>query len=93
MTETPRQLTPVTITERHRNTRSGKLETAAAASKDGAWFYNRTQDGKNDWWTEHVQTGRMALYGSLSGARAATADGSALAYLDDLEREPGHAPL
>ena len=75
-------LTPVTVTARHRNWRTGRLETWAAVSADGTWAYVREDAPGTPWLVEHAPTGQVALLaGTLTAARAATADGTAFAHL------------
>lgn len=81
-----RDLTPVTVTEQYPSLRTGKVEVWAAVSKDGIWKYDRLEDTGTPWIVTHVPTGRQAWYPSLPKARKATADGTALAYLDS--RQP-----
>ena len=83
-----RELTPVDITERYRSFRSGRLENWSARSLDGIWAYRRLEMSGTPWSVEHLPTGTEGnWYGSLPAARAATADGSALA---DIERRLAH---
>lgn len=76
---TPR--TPVTVTERWPNLR-GQMQTWAAESTDGVWTYQRLDIPGTPWEVTHKPTGRSYWIGSLPKARAATASGAALAYLD-----------
>ena len=83
-----RTLTPVTITARFPSFRTGRLETWSAKSQDGVWTYERIEDTGSPWEATHVPTGIATdWYGTLSAARAATADGSALACV---ERQLAH---
>ena len=54
-----------------------------AFSRDGLWGYHHAEDVGTRWYLVHMPTGWMPLqsYSSLSRARTATADGSALAIL------------
>lgn len=93
MTETKtrkprRTLTPVTVTSRYPSFRSGRVENWSAISADGTWKYERQEISGTPWQVEHVPTETIGnWYGSLPAARAATADGSALA---DIERRLAH---
>lgn len=81
-----RELTPVDITERYRSFRSGRLENWSARSLDGVWIYRRLEMSGTPWSLEHVPSGTEGdWYGSLPAARAATADGSALAYVERVQ--------
>jgi hypothetical protein len=82
-----RILTPVTITERYRSTRTGKLEIWAAKSDDGLWFYKREESAGTPWVVEHIPTGGWLYSGTLSAGRAATADGSALRVIEAQKAE------
>jgi hypothetical protein len=83
-----RTLTPVDITSRFPSFRSGRLETWSAKSRDGLWAYERIEDTGTPWEITHVPSGLCTdWYGTLSAARAATANGSALA---DIERQQAH---
>jgi hypothetical protein len=81
-----RTLTPVTITERYPSFRTRKLETWAAKSDDGLWFYKREESPGTPWIVEHVPTGDWFLAGTLSEGRAATADGRALRIIEAQKR-------
>jgi hypothetical protein len=81
-----RTLTPVTVTARFPSFRSGRLEDWSAVSADGAWKYERLEVAGTPWQVEHAPTGTLGdWYGSLSAARAATADGSALLYVETIQ--------
>jgi len=83
-----RELTPVDITARFPSFRSGRLENWAASSRDGEWKYERIEDTGTPWAVIHVPTGTEGpWYGTLTAARASTADGSALV---DVERRLAH---
>ena len=83
-----RTLTPVDITARFPSFNSGRLENWAARSRDGVWKYERIEDIGPPWTVIHVPTGTEGgYYGTLTAARAATADGSALAQV---ERQQSH---
>ena len=83
-----RELTPVDITARFPSFRSGRLENWAAKSRDGVWKYERLEISGTPWLLLHVPAGIEGdFYGTLTAARAATADGSALA---DIERLQAH---
>ena len=80
-----RTLTPADVTKRFPSFRSGRLEAWAAESRDGIWRYARLEISGTPWVAIHLPTeteGRW--YGTLTDARAATADGSALAYIERL---------
>lgn len=78
-----RNLTPVTITHRAPNLRSGRTEIWEAVSTDGVWGYRREEDSSTSWTVIHIPTDRWCSYTSLPKARAATASGAALSYLQD----------
>ena len=81
-----RTLTPVAITARFPSFRSGRMENWAAESRDGVWKYERIEDTGTPWAVIHVPTGTEGdWYGSLPKARAATADGSALACVERIQ--------
>jgi hypothetical protein len=67
----PRTLTPATVTARYPAFRSGRVENWAARSDDGTWAYERLEQAGTPWEVTHLPT-----------ARAGTADGSALAYVE-----------
>jgi hypothetical protein len=79
-----RTLTAVTITSRYPAFRSGRVEAWSAKSDDGVWEYERIEITGTPWEVKHVPTGRIVphWYSSLPNARAATADGTALAALE-----------
>ena len=80
MTRPRRTLTPVEVTRRFPSFRAGRPETWEAVSLDGQWKYRRVEVSGTPWDVEHVETGVTDPgYGTLGDARAATADGSALA--------------
>jgi hypothetical protein len=94
-----RELTPVDITARFPSFNGRRLETWSAASRDGIWKYERIEDTGTPWAVIHVPTNTEGdWYGSLPKARAATASGEALAYVErvqahergehEAEREP-----
>lgn len=78
---TRRVLTPVTITERWCNPLTGRTENWAAESRERAadgeplWTYLRIEDGATLWEVRRAGSAGFALYGSLTAAREATADG------------------
>lgn len=82
-----RSMSEVTVTERTLNARTRSMEIWEAVSADGVWLYLRTEEAGTPWTVTHVPTGRWTLYGSLPKARRATADGSALAWLDREETD------
>ena len=83
-TRRPRRvLTPADVTARFPSFRSGRREAWSAASRDGVWTYERIEDTGTPWDVTHIPTGISAgWYGTLTAARAATADGSALAAVE-----------
>ena len=87
MTSPRRTLTPVTITARYPSLRSGRLENWAAKSDDGLWKYDRVEDVGTPWEVTYLPTGEEFLSPSLPKARASTADGSALAYIEARRKE------
>lgn len=82
-----RVLTPVTVTERYPTHRAARVQAWAAVSKDGLWTYNRIEDKGTPWLARYVPTGESVLMPSLPKARAATADGSALACIEARRKE------
>lgn len=78
-----RTLTPADVTARFRSFNGGRIEVWSAKSRDGVWAYERIEDTGTLWDAAHLPTGLSGgLYGTLSAARAATFDGSALAYVE-----------
>jgi hypothetical protein len=86
-TRRPRRvLTPVTITSRYPSFSGRRMENWSAVSADGTWKYERIEDTGTPWEAVHVPTGLSTdWYGTLTAARAATADGSALAYVERIQ--------
>jgi hypothetical protein len=87
---TRRTLTPVDITSRFpgfmRRGGGERLEAWSAASCDGVWKYERMEISGTPWAVIHVATGIEADWcGTLTAARAATADGSALAAVERIQ--------
>lgn len=81
-----RTLTPVTITSRYPSFSGRRVEAWSATSKDGVWTYERIEDTGTPWEATHVPTGIVSgWYGTLGAARAATADGSALAAVERVQ--------
>ncbi len=81
-----RTLTPVDVTHRYRSFRTGRLENWGAMSADGVWHYRRLEMTGTPWSVEHMPTGIEGnWYGSLPAARAATADGTALAAVERIQ--------
>ena len=81
-----RELTPADVTARFPSFRTGRLEAWSAKSRDGVWAYERIEDTGTLWDAIHLPTGLSGgLYGTLSAARAATADGTALAYVERIQ--------
>lgn len=80
-----RTLTPVDITARYPSFRTGRLENWSAVSRDAIWRFERFEIAGTPWITVHVPTGTEGpWHGTLTAARAATADGSALEYVERL---------
>lgn len=86
-TRKPRRvLTPADVTRRYPSFRSGRMENWEARSRDGAWFYERLEISGTPWQVTHLPTETAGdWYGTLTAARAATADGSALAYVERVQ--------
>jgi hypothetical protein len=86
-----RVLTPVTATAAYRTGRSGRREAWGAVSADGVWSYERLEVATTPWEITHVPTGRVVplWYSSLPNARAATADGTALAEIEKQQAPEG----
>jgi hypothetical protein len=75
-----RAMTPVRITVWRPALPSGRMEAWAAASIDGIWTYTRIEDDGTPWSVEHIPSAAdCGLFGTISKARRATFDGSALA--------------
>jgi len=86
MPKTRRTLTPVDVTRRYPAFRSGRVENWEAKSRDGQWAYHRLEISGTPWAVIHLPTGLEAdWYGTLTAARAATADGSALAAVERVQ--------
>jgi hypothetical protein len=83
MAKPRRTLTAVDITRRHPSFRTGRTENWGAVSRDGEWRYERLEISGTPWAVVHAPTGTEGdWYGTLTAARAATADGSALAAVE-----------
>lgn len=82
MTKPRTQRTPIKVREQTLNPRTGRREIWDAVSADGIWTYVRLELPGTPWEVTHVPTGRSYWIGSLPQARAKTASGQALAYLD-----------
>lgn len=83
-----RVLTPADVTKRFPSFRSGQLEAWAAESRDGIWRYARLEISGTPWVVIHIPTGIEGnWHGTLTAAREATANGTALA---DIERRQSH---
>ena len=81
-----RALTPATVTRRYPSFRSGRVENWEARSDDGTWAYERLEISGTPWQVTHLPTGTVGdWYTSLPNARAATADGTALAYVERVQ--------
>ena len=80
---TRRALIPVTVTERYPSPRTGRMEDWAARSADGAWLISRLEEPGTPWAIEHLSCERIVmLAGSLTKARRAISDGTAMAALE-----------
>jgi hypothetical protein len=78
-----RTLTPATVTRRFRSFRSGRVENWEARSDDGTWAYARLEITGTPWEARHLPSGTAGpWYGTLPDARAGTADGTALDYVE-----------
>lgn len=78
-----RPLTPADVTQRMPAFRSGRVEAWQAASRDGIWRYDRLEIAGTPWMVVHLPSSTEgSWYGTLTAARAATADGSALEYIE-----------
>lgn len=87
-TKTRRILTPADVTKRFRPFSGGRPQAWQAASRDGIWRYDRLEISGTPWLIVHLPTETEGpWYGTLTAAREATADGSALA---DVERRLAH---
>ena len=81
-----RILTPADVTRRYPAFRLGRLEAWAAVSRDGVWEYERLESSGTPWEVTPFRSGASGgWYGTLTPARAATADGSALAYVERIQ--------
>jgi hypothetical protein len=89
VTRTPkprRTLTPIAGITRYPSLRSGRLEAWSAVSADGDWKYERLEEAGTPWAVEYVPTGTLGdWYGTLDAAREATADGSALLFVEQIQ--------
>jgi|HubBroStandDraft_6_1064221.scaffolds.fasta_scaffold66720_5 hypothetical protein len=82
-TKTRRELTPADVTKRFPAFRSGRLEAWQAVSRDGVWRYDRLEISGTPWMVVHLPTETEGdWYGTLTAAREATANGSALAGIE-----------
>lgn len=72
---------------RRRNLTAQQVEQWNARSADGVWDYERLEDAATTWRVTHLPTGRHLLAASLPYARAITADGRALAQLDERDTQ------
>jgi hypothetical protein len=71
MTTATRTLPPVTITARHPNLRTGRLEVWEA--KTPGWVFIRTEEPGTPWYAEATDTHLFATFTSLLAARRAAA--------------------
>lgn len=77
-----RPMTPVQVTVRRENLRSGRHEVHEAVSADGQWRYRRAEHTGTLWDVEHVPTGLMREgVASLPKARAWTSAPGAVGTL------------
>lgn len=68
-------LTPFKVTERSRSTRSGRMETWEAESRDGDWRYERVDDERTSWRIVYTPTGQsVSGFDSLKAALGTTAE-------------------
>ena len=78
-----RELTPADVTQRFPSFSGRRVEAWQAVSRDGVWRYDRLEIAGTPWMAVHLPTGTEGdWYGTLTAARAATADGSALASVE-----------
>jgi hypothetical protein len=80
-----RTLTPVDPdkTKRFRSFTSGRVEDWELTSRDGVWLFERLEVTGTPWQVTHLPTRTQGdYYGNKTAARAATADGSALACVE-----------
>lgn len=85
-TKTGRTLTPADVTRRYPTFSGRRLEAWQAASRDGVWRYDRLEITGTPWQVVHVPTETEAdWYGTLTRAREATANGSALAAVERIQ--------
>lgn len=81
--KTRRILTPADVTRSFPAFRSGRREAWEAKSRDGVWAYQRLEISGTPWEVRHLPSRTAGdWYGTLTAARAATADGSALAFVE-----------
>lgn len=81
-----RELTPADVTQRFRPFNGGRPQAWQAASRDGVWRYDRLEISGTPWMAVHLPTGTEGdWYGTLTSARGATANGSALAYVERVQ--------
>lgn len=81
-----RTLTPADVTRRYPSFRSGRMENWEARSRDGIWDYKRLEISGTPWVVLHRPSGLEGnWYGTLPAARAATADGTALASIERIQ--------
>lgn len=79
-------LTPVTVTRRHPSIRSGRVEDWQAVSCDGLWRYDRLEVTSTPWMAVYLPSATEGdWYSTLTAARAATADGSALLFVEGIQ--------
>jgi hypothetical protein len=80
-----RELTPADVTQRMPPFGGGRPQAWQARSRDGIWRYDRLEISGTPWLVVHLPTSTEgSWHGTLSAARQATADGSALEYVERL---------
>lgn len=85
-TKTRRALTPADVTRRYPSFRTGRVESWEAKSRDGVWSYERLEIAGTPWQVTHLPTATAGdWYGTLTAAREGTANGSALAYVEQVQ--------
>jgi hypothetical protein len=71
VTVTTRGLPPITVTERQRNLRTGRLEVWQARTP--GWMFVRTEEPGTPWYAQATDTRLVATFTSLLAARRAAA--------------------
>lgn len=80
-------LTEIRITEKRPNFRGKRLEVWAAVSLDGLWSFTRTDEPGTPWSVERTGYDGFVLTGSLLSGQQITANGYALARLEEQQAE------